>query len=101
MKAVIEGLRYDTETAKLVASHSYGYTTDHGYADEDLYRTRNGRWFLAGKGGPASRYAESADGSGWIGGKGIVPITEGVARGHLEAWEPNSEAFKYFDIQDA
>jgi len=101
MEAVIEGLRYDTETAELVASHSYGYTTDHGYADEDLYRTQNGRWFLAGKGGPASRYAESVDGNGRIGGSGIVPITELEAREHLETWEPDSEAFKYFDIQDA
>ena len=98
---VTEGICYDTETAKLVASHSRGYTTDHGYVYEDLYRTKSGRWFLAGEGGPASRYGKSVDGNGRIGGRGIVPITELEARDLLEDWEPDSEAFKYFDIQDA
>jgi len=101
MQAVIEGLRYNTETAELVASYSYGYTTDHEYVCEDLYRTKNGRWFLAGEGGPASRYAESVDKNGWIGGKGIVALDELDAREHLENWEQDSKAFKYFDIKEA
>jgi hypothetical protein len=103
MTAVFKGLRYDTDTAEEVASHSYGYKTDFESVDESLYRTKNGRWFLAGSGGPKTRYAESVgtDGNGRIGGKGIVPITELEARDLLEAWEPDSEAFKFFDIKDA
>tara|TARA_R100000306_G_C4380997_1_gene144338 strand:+ start:2839 stop:3150 length:312 start_codon:yes stop_codon:yes gene_type:complete len=103
MKKVIGGLRYDTETAEKVAQHWDGYQSDHGHVCESLYRTKNGRWFLAGEGGPASRYAKSVDGNGRIGGSGIVPVTPEVAREHLEGWDQSeaSEAFEYFDIKDA
>lgn len=76
MKAIINGVRYDTEAAELVGRHeSHLPVTDFAFYVEELYRTpRSGRYFLAGEGGPASRYAERVGGTNWTGGERIIPF---------------------------
>lgn len=80
MKKIINGKKYDTDTAKYVAGDSSTYpANDFHYWDEELYRKKTGEYFLYGKGGPMTSYAESS-GSGWTWGSDIIPYTESEAR---------------------
>lgn len=76
MKKIINGKLYDTETAKKIASCYHGESTrDFRYYSESLYRKRTGEYFLAGEGGPMSKYAKSAGQNSWTGGEAIIPLT--------------------------
>jgi hypothetical protein len=103
MKRIIDGRRYDTETAEQVAwvgSRSGISRSDHTYWDAGLYRTPRGRWFLAGDGGPASIFAQPV-GNGTTGGSGIAPISSGEAQRYLEH-AGNIEALEqHFAIEEA
>ena len=82
MKAIIQGTRYDTEKAVLIAeTDNLGdgaeSVTDFAYWQAGLYKTpRSGRYFLAGRGGPMSTFAKSVGRSGWSGGEGIIPFED-------------------------
>jgi hypothetical protein len=76
MKAIINGIRYDTEKAQRLGEWSSGHPrTDFHRADEALYKTPvSGRYFLAGEGGGLSVYATvSGQGRGW--GERIIPLS--------------------------
>jgi hypothetical protein len=76
MKAIINGLRYDTEKATLIGESGYcGSRSDFQWWEAVLYRTpRSGRYFLAGHGGPMTRWATSTGLNSWTGGSGIKPL---------------------------
>ncbi len=79
MKQIINGKRYDTETADLLGEydHEYGYTVG---TLERLYRTRSGEYFLYASGGSESRYAETNFyGHGVAPGRRIIPMSRGQA----------------------
>ena len=60
MKQIINGKKYDTDTAKEIAHYcAPGSVQDFSYFEETLYRKKTGEYFLYGKGGPASRYSRS------------------------------------------
>lgn len=81
MKKIINGRKYDTETATLMATASSNQPcNDFSYWAEELYRKRTGEFFLYGEGGPMSRYAESCGQNSWSGGCDITPMTEEKAR---------------------
>lgn len=86
MKRVIDGKNYDTETAEVVCelecSVEYG---TFGWHDTALYRTKRGRFFLAGRGGARSMWRRQVDSSTWGPGKGIRAIDADEARSHMEA----------------
>jgi hypothetical protein len=82
MKAVINGVRFDTEKATLIGSaqSAHASSRDFGHWEADLYKTpKSGRYFLAGEGGPMSRFAESTGQNSWSGGSGIQPMDESDA----------------------
>ena len=62
---------YDTETAEVMGSHAYSYYGDPAGYEETLYRTKRGLYFVCGRGGSESPYAEGED---------IRPLTEKEAR---------------------
>ncbi|MGI6784891.1 MAG: hypothetical protein ACOX5A_11890 [Aminivibrio sp.] len=74
MKQIIDGKRYDTETATLIGSHERGYPGDLHHIFEGLYLTGKGNFFLHGKGGAASRYGESCGNESW-GSSRITPMS--------------------------
>ncbi len=74
MKRIIDGLIYNTATAAEIASSTRHSPTDFNHVAEALYRTRNGRYFLAGEGNARSRYAEQVDQNTWGPGAGIIPL---------------------------
>ena len=80
MKKIIDGKRYDTETALFLGEDWYSNPRDFEHWREKLYRKRNGEYFLYGVGGPASRYAVAASGGGWDGGEKIRPLSGEAAR---------------------
>lgn len=105
MKRIINGKRYNTETATLIA-HVGSATEDvrdFRYHDTNLYRTVRGNWFVAGKGGPMSQWARSTGQNSWSGGSGLRPIDPDEARDLLEDHRYTAELEQYFssDIEDA
>ena len=79
MKRIIDGKKYDTDTARFVASDE-DHRGDFRYWCEDLYCKRTGEYFLYGEGGPMSKYAKSCGCNSWTGSEAIVPLTESEAR---------------------
>lgn len=74
MKKIINGRRYDTDSAKKLAE----WETMRGnfsYICETLYRKSTGEYFIHGEGGPASKYAETIGLNQWSGGERIMPLT--------------------------
>ena len=102
MKQVINGKMYNTDTAIEIGSwnNGLGYN-DFRNCDESLYKTKNGRYFLAGHGGPMSKYARPA-GNMTSGGSGIDPVSEKDARLWCETHDIDADIIeKYFQIEEA
>jgi hypothetical protein len=74
MKKIIEGAKYDTETAKFIGSDSFSNPGDFNHWSESLYRTKSGKYFLYGEGGPMSRYSKVTGQNEWSGGEKIIPL---------------------------
>ena len=52
MKKIINGRKYDTETAKEIGYWSNGYPcSDFNHCEETLYLKKTGEYFLYGEGG--------------------------------------------------
>ena len=75
MKKVINGKRYDTETAQAMGEFEYSTSGDFHHWYECLYRKKTGEYFLYGSGGPMSKYAEQTGLNNWSGGEAITPLT--------------------------
>lgn len=96
MKKIINGRRYDTETAKALGYDDYLYPSDFGYWAETLYRKNTGEFFLYGTGGPASKYAESIGMNQWSGGSKIIPLSVEAAQKWAEEHLSADEYEKIF-----
>lgn len=84
MKSIIDGKKYDTETARQIADYSNGLgTSDFRHVEETLYRTEKGTFFLAGSGGAMTKYAEGNGNTTW-GSSKIIPITDDEALQWME-----------------
>jgi hypothetical protein len=85
MKAIINGKRYDTERATLIGeadalNFGCSSTRDFSHWEAGLYRTpRSGAFFLAGRGGPMTRFSRKVDQNSWTGGSGIHPMDRAEA----------------------
>ncbi len=80
MKKIIDGKKYDTETAEYLRGWSNDYAVnDFNYCEEALYRKKTGEYFLFGEGGPLSKYREHFP-DGWGSGCDITPLTEDEAK---------------------
>lgn len=80
MKVIINGVRYDTEKATLIGEADnigggISRTSIHFWEAELYVTPKSGRYFLAGRGGPMSRFARSEGNNSWSGGSGIHPMT--------------------------
>jgi hypothetical protein len=97
MIRIINGKKYNTETATLVDSYqnTYGYS-DFRWCEEKLYIKKTGEFFLAGEGGAMSRWARSIDDNCTSGGKGIQPLSREEALEWLECYSDADTIEKYF-----
>lgn len=81
MKKIINGLKYDTSTAKYIGETGYGQPGDFSRWTESLYRKpKTGEYFLYGEGGPMSRYSKETGQNEWSGGARIIPLDYEAAR---------------------
>lgn len=95
MQQVIDGKRYNTETATLLGSGRYnGNCTDFQYWQESLYVTAKGNYFGAGSGGPMSRYSTAVGNNGRGGGSNIRTMTKQSAMEWAEAYD--QDALEHF-----
>ena len=78
MKRIIDGKIYNTDTATRIGSHVCFIRGDFRFEDTDLYKTKKGAWFIAGEGGPLSRWSQPC-GNGQRGGSGIEVMTTAEA----------------------
>lgn len=100
MRAIIEGKRYDTQTAEEVAHYWNGLgPSDFKNVSETLYRTKRGNWFLSGEGGPMTRYAQPVGNNGRSGGSAIIPLEPSEALAWLESKHRTDEIEQYFSDQ--
>lgn len=97
MIEIIEKKRYNTDTATEVASYSNGLGGgDFRSMSETLYLTPKGAWFLYGRGGALSKYAESAGNQSW-GSSKIIPMTPDEAYEWCESHNEVKAIQKYFN----
>ena len=81
MKKIINGKKYDTDTAKEVGYDNNGsLCSDFSYIEETLYKKKTGEFFLCGKGGAVTKYAECKPGEFSRSGEAIVPLKEDEAK---------------------
>jgi len=85
MRRVIKGKTYNTVTAAIIGSDSFGYLNDFDHWNESLYRTKKGAYFLAGSGGARTKYAIRSDRNTYYGGERIFPVTYEEALAWCEA----------------
>ena len=102
MKQVIEGKVYNTETAEEIAEWGNGLgCSDFRHCDEKLYKTKKGAFFLAGEGGPMSKYSRAC-GDMTGGGEGIIPLSEDDAREWCESHDVDADEIEtLFKIEEA
>lgn len=102
MKKIIDGKRYDTETAKEIGKRHNGLScNDFGYLKETLYQTKKGNFFLYGEGG-AFTWAASGHSDGTrSSGRGIKPLTIDEAKAWAERYMDADEYEKLFEAEDA
>lgn len=96
MKKIIDGKKYDTETATEVGYwQNIGDKRQFDYVCETLYRKRNGEYFLHGEGGAMSKYCTDLGDNQWGYGETIIPLSfksaSDWAEGHLDADEYEAE----------
>ena len=107
MIAVIDGRRYNTDTAEEVGRESNGhFRSDFNFETTALYRTPNGRWFQHGEGGATSYYAQR-DGNSWCWGEKITAVDDATAQAFLEDLAARGDDAavialeKYFTVMEA
>ena len=80
MKKIINGKKYDTDTAREVGYAETGDSNElYHWTCETLYCKRTGEYFLHGEGGGMTRYAEQI-GDNWANGERIIPLSTESAR---------------------
>ena len=85
MRNIINGKIYDTATAEWIYDTSNGSgVSDFKHERSALYRTTRGRWFLAGYGGPMSRFGHTLSDRSRTEGSGCIPLTPADALAELE-----------------
>ena len=100
MKKIINGRRYDTDSAKALAEASYSNRSDFNFWEETLYRKSTGEFFLYGEGGPASRYAQAVGQNSWSGGERIMPLSTEEAKKWAEENLSGEEYEKIFEVTE-
>ena len=79
MKKIINGKKYDTETAKLIGRYrSELGRNDFRYFGEELFLKKTGEYFLFGEGHGMSKY-RSFNGNSYSWGEEIAPMSKDEA----------------------
>jgi hypothetical protein len=75
MKRIIDGLKYDTETATRLHEWDNGiFGNDFRSHEETLFKTPKGRYYVYGCSGPMGPYAQSIGNNGMGAGDVFIPM---------------------------
>jgi len=102
MKRIINGKRYDTETAECLVGWDNGLCKgDHNWYKEVVYRKKTGEFFKVCGGGPNAMRIPCGSNS-YCGGETLEPLTDEEAQSVLEkCGEEGVEVLeKYFEIEE-
>ncbi len=100
MKKIIDGKKYDTRTAKAIGYYSNGLSDrDFHHVNETLYLKKTGEFFLAGDGGPLTKYATRC-GDMWSGSCNIFPLTRCEAKEWVETYLDADTYEELFGVVD-
>lgn len=101
MKKIIDGRLYNTETAEEICSWSNGYHSGDFYCtSETIYKKKTGEYFLYGRGGALSQYAEPF-GSNWTAGETIIPFSrEDFKEWALDKLSADEYIFIFGDVDE-
>lgn len=93
MKKIIEGVTYDTKKATCLGKFDSGFLKeDIRWSIIELYKTKQGNYFLHGSGGPGSPYGTYDNISETYGdGKVIMPISLKETIAWANEYLPNDE----------
>lgn len=100
MKKVIHGSLYNTCTAKLLGEWDNGQYGSLDYCAERLYRTKSGKYFKFGEGGPRTPYACQSAGGSWRSGSLIIPMSALDARAWAETYLSADDYQRAFSAVD-
>ena len=106
MRQICNGYVYDTKKAIKMAHDSYSYSSDFHHWDETLYVTKNGRFFIAGAGGPLSQWGRPVGNNGRGGSKGIRAVAreeamEWLERSRISTEDLPEDAIKHLQLTEA
>lgn len=98
---IINGKRYNTETAEHICYHGNNLgKSDFNAINMDLYRTPKGAWFVQGWGGAATRYHHQ-DGGMYSGQESIWPVSNQEAQSIMEDAGAVDALEQYCAVEDA
>ena len=90
---IIDGKRYNTTSSEHVYHRDNGRgTSDFRYRSKDLYRTKNGAWFMRHAGGPMTDMAISVGTNSFGGSADIEAVSADDAYGFLQAHSTDDQA---------
>lgn len=103
MKKIINGRRYDTDTAELLCNlECKAFAGAWDWHDTALYRTKSGAFFLAGWGMGGSMWGEELyDCTDRVRGEGLRVLTNEEAREILEQEDQVEIIEAFFEVEDA
>ena len=97
MKRIIEGKTFNTETAVKVCATGNGLNpNDFAHERSALYVTKKGAWFIAGRGGPSSRFARKISTNGRTDGEGIIVLSREAALTECEKYGDAADVEEFF-----
>ncbi len=99
MKRIINGKKYDTETALHRAEYSHGFCGEKDGYEEHLYEKMNGEFFLMGSGYGNTKYRAFIK-NGCNIGTGIFPLTNEEARAWVERYANEEYEVIYGEVEE-
>ena len=85
MKKIINGARYAPTAKTLLAIFTENADNPSDSLTEELHRKQTGEYFIYGRGGSHTRFAQNAGNSMQESGESIIPLTEDDARAWVKA----------------
>jgi len=96
MIKIINGAKYNTESAKKIGSKEIGESGNSTWTKETLYRTNSGKYFLHGEGGEETKYRAHIGNNRWYCGEEIIALDRVTA----QTWAKENLTGEFGTVED-